>query len=358
MSAPRPHIRFCKARDGACIAMAVSGKGPPLVRATHWLSHAEYDSRSPVWEHWIRELSRSHSYIRYDQRGCGLSDAAPPTVSFDAWVEDLEAVTEHLGLKRFALFGMSQGGATAITYAVRHPERVSRLILCGAYGRGRMRRPLSPEAREEAEMMPRMIRLGWGRDNPAFRQFFTSRFMPEGSAEQHKWFNELERISATPENAARIVETTHTIDVSHLCEKVRVPTLVLHARDDACVPFEEGRMLAALIPGARFVPLDSRNHVLVEDEPAWLRFLAEVRSFLAEDDGAMAAFEEAGLTPSERAVLALLATGLDNAGIAAALGKREKTVRNQVSSIFAKLGVRSRAEAIVQAREAGVSEAA
>ena len=358
MTGRQQEIRFCKAPDGARIAVATMGKGRPLLRATHWLSHVEFDGRSPVWAHWLRELSREHTYIRYDQRGCGLSDWAPPSVSLEAWVGDLEAVVDALGLKRFVLLGMSQGGAIAISYAARHPEKVSRLVLLGAFAQGRLRRASTPEDREEAETLLKLVRNGWGRDNPAFRQLFTTQFIPGGTREQHQWFNELERISATPENAAAIIETTYHIDVTELAEAVAVPTLVFHARNDARIPFEEGRRLAALIPGARFVPLESQNHVLLDTEPAWSRFLTETRAFLAmpdpqSDEPRLAA---AGLTPSEREVLVLVARGIDNGAIAEALGKSEKTVRNQVSSIFAKLGVRSRAEAIVLAREAGLSE--
>jgi pimeloyl-ACP methyl ester carboxylesterase/DNA-binding CsgD family transcriptional regulator len=347
-------IRFCRSRDGAQIAMASIGRGPPLLRTAHWLSHVEQDARSPVWTHWLEALARDHTYIRYDQRGCGLSDRSPASNSLEAWIEDLEAVVEAQGLKKFQLFGMSQGGAIAISYAARHPERVSHLVLFGAYAKGMLRREVSDQVREEAETLIKLIRLGWGRDNPAFRQVFTSQFIPDGTREQHQWFNDLERVSASPENAASIVEALYQIDVSKEAAKLNVPTLVMHSRNDARVPFEEGRQLAALIPSARFVPLESRNHVLLPDEPAWVHFLGEFRTFLQDADGKPAALQQSGLTTSEHAVLALVARGLDNAEIAANLGKSEKTVRNQVSSIFSKLGVSTRSQAIVLAREAGV----
>jgi pimeloyl-ACP methyl ester carboxylesterase/DNA-binding CsgD family transcriptional regulator len=350
-------IRFCRSRDSAQIAMASIGRGPPLLRTAHWLSHVEQDARSPVWMHWLEALSQDQTYIRYDQRGCGLSDRSPPSNSFEAWIEDLEAVVEAQGLKRFQLFGMSQGGAIAIAYAARHPERVSRLVLFGAYAKGVLRREVSEQVREEAETLIKLIRLGWGRDNPAFRQVFTSQFIPDGTREQHQWFNDLERISASPENAASIVEALYQIDVSTDAARLDVPTLVMHSRNDARVPFEEGRQLAATIPSARFIPLDSRNHVLLPDEPAWKQFLDEFRSFLKDADSDTSALSRAGLTASERAVLALIARGLDNSAIAASLGKSEKTVRNQVSSIFSKLGVGTRSQAIVLAREAGVGGA-
>jgi pimeloyl-ACP methyl ester carboxylesterase len=337
--------------------MASIGRGPPLLRTAHWLSHVEHDARSPVWTHWLQELSRDHTYIRYDQRGCGLSDRSPPSTSFEAWLEDLEAVVEAQGLKKFPLFGMSQGGALAIAYAARHPERVSRLILFGAYGKGVLRRNITAQEREEAETLVKLIRLGWGRDNPAFRQVFTSQFIPDGTREQHQWFNDLERISAPPDNAVAIVEQLYQLDVSAEAASLRVPTLVMHSRNDARVPFEQGRQLAALIPSARFVPLEGRNHVLLPDEPAWPQFLHEFRSFLGDAGGSSLALRQSGLTTSEQAVLTLIARGLDNAAIAAALAKSEKTVRNQVSSIFSKLGVGTRSQAIVLARDAGIGEA-
>jgi pimeloyl-ACP methyl ester carboxylesterase len=342
---------MCTAPDGTRIAVAAVGAGPPLLRAAHWLSHVEHDLASPVWRPWLDELSRHHTYIRYDQRGCGLSDSAVSDFTLDAWVGDLEAVADGLGLTRFPLLGMSQGGAVAIDYAVRHPERVSRLVLVGAYARGALRRDDTERARLEAQTLVNLVRLGWGRDNPAFRQVFTNLFIPDGTPAQHQWWNELERLSASAENAARTLEGFHAVDVSAQAREVSVPTLVMHARGDARVPFDEGRQLAALIPGARFVPLDSRNHVLLDSEPAWPLFLAELRAFLAPDASPDAPASTTPLTLAERAVLALLAQGLDNRAIAERLGKREKTVRNQVSSIFDKLGVHTRAEAIVHVRD-------
>jgi len=344
------HIKFCKSRDGARIAMAALGRGPPLLRTAHWLSHAEHDARSPVWTHWLDELSRDHTFIRYDQRGCGLSDLSASS-SFEAWLDDLDAVVKAQGLKQFPLFGMSQGGALAIAYAARHPEKVSHLVLFGAYARGALCRDITQQQREEAETLVKLIRLGWGRDNPAFRQVFTSQFIPDGTREQHQWFNDLERTTTSPENAAAIVEMLYQIDVTAEAERIRVPTLMLHARNDARVPFEEGRHLATLIPSARFVPLESRNHVLLADEPAWSQFLQEFRAFVGNASSSLC---QSGLTTSEHEVLALIARGLDNGGIADALAKGEKTVRNQVSSIFAKLGVRTRAQAITLARDAGI----
>ena len=351
--AERQAISFCSAPDGCRIAIASTGKGPPLLRAAHWLSHVEYDLESPIWRPWVAELSKRHTYIRYDQRGCGLSDWDVAEFSLDAWVGDLEAVADSLGLQRFPLLGMSQGGAIAIAYALRHPERVSRLVLVGAYARGLLRRDDGAAARLEAETLENLMRIGWGRDNQAFRQVFTNLFIPEGTPEQHRWWSDLERRTTTPEIAARTLHAFHEIDVTEAAARLRVPTLVMHARGDARVPFEEGRLLTGLIPDARFVPLESSNHVLLETEPAWRTFLAELHGFLGPESAPTdPAFD--ALTSSELEVLRLVARGLANGAIAERLGKREKTVRNQVSSILDKLGLSTRAEAIAFARDRGV----
>ena len=277
-------VRFCTASDGVRIAYATSGDGPPLVKPANWLTHLEYDWESPVWRHWLRELSRDRTLVRYDERGCGLSDRDAADLSFDAWVRDLETVVDAMGLERFPLFGLSQGCAVAIAYAARHPERVSRLVLYGGYAQGAFPRARTPEERAEAELVMHQLPQFWGRDNPAFRLFFAARFLPDGTPEQMHWFSELQRLTTTPEVAVRLRSTAADIDVSDLAPRVRAPTLVVHATGDAVVPFDQGRLLAALVPGARFVSLESRNHVLLEGEPAWARFTDEVRRFL--DEGA------------------------------------------------------------------------
>jgi len=275
-------IHFCTSFDGAEIAYATSGTGPPLVRAPHWMSHLEFDWQSPIWRHVLAELGRDHTLVRFDQRANGLSDWDVDEVSFDGFVNDLEAVVDAAKLDRFPLFGISQGCAISIAYAVRHPERVSHLILYGGFARGNERRG-SADA-DQAVAMRTLIRTGWGQDNPAFRQMFTSSFLPGGTAEQWDWFNELQKVSVSPENAVRLRTANDNVDVTDLLEKVTVPTLVMHCKDDGIVPFSEGRRMAAMIPGARFVPLDGENHLILEDEPAWPIFLAELRSFLAASD--------------------------------------------------------------------------
>jgi len=264
-------------------------------------------------------------------------------------------VAQAAGLARFALFGCSQGAPIAVAYAVRHPERVSRMVLHGSYARGWLKRDPTPQHREEAETMSKLAEIGWGKENPAFRQFFTTLFIPDGTPEQHRWFNELERMSTSPRNAARFFRVLNQIDVADLAPKVACPTLVFHSRNDARVPFAEGRLLAGLIPGARFAPLESRNHIVLENESEWKRWLAEMHAFLAEGAAAGGAF--AALTPRERELVELIARGLDNAQCAAHLGLADKTVRNHVANLYAKLEIENRARLIVLAREAGFGRA-
>ena len=276
----RQEIRFCTTPDGTRLAYATVGSGPPLVRAAHWITHLDYDWQSPVWRHWLVGLAGQHMLVRYDERGCGLSDHDVTDLSLGAWLQDLETVVDDLGLDRFPLLGVSQGGAVAIAYAARHPERVSRLVLFGAYAQGRLRRALTDEQRREAALQVEMMRLGWGREDPAFRRFFTSSFIPDAPPELWESFAELLRRTTSAENAARLMESWAEIDVTDDATRVTAPTLVLHARDELRIPLEEARRLATLIPGARFVPLASRNHLLRADEPAWDQFLSEVEAFL------------------------------------------------------------------------------
>ena len=345
-------VRFCTTGDGIRLAYARLGAGPPVLRVGSWLTHLEFDAMTPVWIPWLRELSRRNTLVRYDPRGCGLSDRDVTEFSLEAWVRDLEAVADAAGLVRFTLLGTSQGGAIAIAYAARHPERVERLVLYGAYARGTLRRGVTPRERDEFEAMVKLIEVGWGRENPAYRQLFTSLFLPDGTQEEVASFNRLQQLSASPESASRMVRGYADIDVEALAARVRCPTLVLHADRDARVPFDEGRRIAGLIPGARFVPLESPNHILLEHEPAWRLLVEEIHAFLAPSPARDAAFAE--LTPRERELLERIAEGRDNEDIARRLHVSNKTVRNHITRIFAKLGVTTRAQAIVRARDAGM----
>lgn len=275
----RQEIQFCTASDGVRIAYAAVGKGPPLVKAANWLNHLEYDWQSPIWSHVLRAIAARFRLIRYDARGNGLSDWDVEDISLEAFVRDLESVVDANGLKRFPLLGISQGCAVSIAYAVRHPDRVSQLVLYGGYARGRRRRGQQGEV-DQADALLTLMRQGWGQENPAFRQIFTSLFIPDATAEQAHWFNDLQRMTTSPENAVRIRRTLDEIDVVGLLPDVRVPTLVLHCRNDAVQPFEEGRRMAAGISGSRFVALEGSNHLILEHEPAWARLLDEVTRFL------------------------------------------------------------------------------
>ncbi|HZT27588.1 MAG TPA: alpha/beta fold hydrolase [Pseudolabrys sp.] len=277
---PRQQIRYCRAADGARLAYAQVGTGPRLLKAANYLNHLEYDWESPVTRHMLHGLARHFTLVRYDARGNGLSDWDVADVSFDAWVSDLETIADAVGWDRFPLMGMSQGCAISIAYAVRHPERVSHLILYGSFARGRMIRATSDEQREKIRAMETLVRLGWGEENAAFRQMFTSLFVPGGTKEQIDWFNELQRRTASPECAARYFHITNRIDIRPLLAKVRVPTLVMHLREDAVHAFEFGREVAAAIPGARFVPLHGKNHMPLESDPAPPVILQEIDNFL------------------------------------------------------------------------------
>jgi pimeloyl-ACP methyl ester carboxylesterase/DNA-binding winged helix-turn-helix (wHTH) protein len=277
----RQEVKFCTACDGAKIAYARVGSGIPVVKAGNWLNHLEYDWESPVWSHMLHWMASRWELIRYDARGNGLSDWDVEDLSFDAFVRDLETVIDAAGVEKCVLFGASQGCAFSIAYAVRHPERVSKLILYGGFARGRRVRG-TPQNAELIDAMLTLMRTGWGQENPAFRQVFTSLFVPGGTPEQMSWFNELQRVTTSPDNAVRIRSVSDTLDVQAMLPEVRAPTLVLHCRDDAIQSIEEGRLIAAGIPGARFVSLEGQNHLILKNDPGWPRLQQEIESFIGD----------------------------------------------------------------------------
>lgn len=349
----RQEIRFATTTDGVKIAFASSGKGYPLVRAGHWMTHLEWDWQTPVWGPWLDALSARYHLYRYDSRGCGLSDRQIDRVGLDQHVADLEAVVDAAGLEKFALLGVSLGGAISATYAARHPERVSHIVMLDAASRGPLVRQPGEAQQETVKAMAQLVLTGWGQDNAAFRQMFTTQFFPNATRQQADSFNDLQRLSCTPQHAYRMIMANATLDATPSLREVRCPTLVMHAVGDARVPFEEGRFNAATIPNARFEPLESMNHVPLFGEPAFDEALALIIGFLPTLPDARAGSAFAGLTVREREVVELLSRGLDNAQIGAHLGLAEKTVRNNISVVFEKLGAENRAQAIVRAREAG-----
>jgi pimeloyl-ACP methyl ester carboxylesterase/DNA-binding CsgD family transcriptional regulator len=349
-------VRFCKSADGTKIAYAISGEGPPLMMSTTWVTHLEYSAASLTWKPWLDSLNREYTLIRYDTRGCGLSDRDAGDLSFARWIEDLEAVVDAARVDRFGLLGVCNGGTTAVAYAAAHPERVSELVLYGTFVRGRFKR--GAEELDKGKVLRDMMRLGWARDSHPFLQAWASAFQPGGTIEHFRSWCTLQRVSTQAETATRLMGTTADLDLSTLASRVRCPTLVMHVERDAVTPAAEGQLLASLIADARFVQLDSDNHILLGDEPAWPRFLAEMRDFLRPGVERAAPMPAPGrlptdLTQRERATLELIARGLSNERIAHELSLSEKTVRNYVSRILDKLGVATRSEAIVLARESG-----
>lgn len=356
MNRPAQNIRFCTSRDGTRIAFACAGNGPALVCAGHSFSHLEHEWDCQVWRPLLELLGSQRTLLRYDMRGTGLSDRESVEFSLERYSQDLEAVVLAAGLKTFSLLGMTGGGALAVTHAAQHPQQVTHLVLLGSYLQGRSVRSRSREEREETELILKLVELGWGQDNPTFRQLFTYQFLPDATAAQLQSFNELMRQAARPDQAASLLRAWFSADLTTIAPRVRTPTLVLHARGDLRIPFDQGRLLAASIPGARFVSLESRNHILLEDEPAWQQFAAELHAFLAAQPQAAPtpAASIDGLTTKERAALGLLVEGLDTPDIAQRLAISEKTLRNHLSIIYSKLGVANRAQATVFVRDHGL----
>jgi pimeloyl-ACP methyl ester carboxylesterase/DNA-binding CsgD family transcriptional regulator len=351
----RQRVRYLRTADGVRLAWSEAGQGSLVVKAANWLTHLELEWTSPVWRHWLRLFADRFRYVRYDERGCGMTDWNVGDLGFDRWLGDLEAVVDAAAPEgeQFAILGISQGCAAAVAYAVKHPERVSKLLLYGGYARGVARRG-DPEQAARYRAIAELVGYGWGNaENPVFRRLFTSRFFPGGTEEQFGWFDDLCLKTATAENARKLMEARAVLDVTHLLPRVSAPTLVVHGREDSVVPIDEGRFLASEIPNAQFLELDSKNHVLLESEPAWGRFSEAALEFL----GSAAPRAEdpvfAALSTREREVLSLLTEGLGNAQIASRLEISEKTVRNHLSSVFDKLGVFTRAQAMVFARDRG-----
>jgi pimeloyl-ACP methyl ester carboxylesterase/DNA-binding CsgD family transcriptional regulator len=349
----RPEIRFCAAGDGTKLAVGSYGSGTPVVRAGTWLTHIEYDATSPLSAHWCDELARRHRYIVYDGRGCGLSDRAIGDLSLDVFVSDLEAVVDGLGLERFTLFGLSMGAPVAVAYAAKHPERVSRLVLHGGFHRSYLssKNP-DPRVREEAEVLLKSARLGWGTGSVALRQVFVAKFMGESTEAQRQAFDERQRLTSTAEVAEKYLRAMFALDVKDLASRVSCPTLSFHSRNDQLIFFEQGRKLAALIPNARFVPLESKNHVPFREEPAWQTLVAALRSFL--DDDAVTLQKE--LSRRQLDVLRGIARGLTDKEIAHELSLSPRTVEMHVARALDALDCANRAEAVHKATTLGLLE--
>jgi len=349
----RPDIRFCTAADGVKLAVGTYGNGPPLVRAGTWLTHVEYDATSPPTAHWCEELARRHRYIAYDSRGCGLSDREVGDLSLDVFVSDLEAVVDGLGLERFPLFGMSMGAPLAVAYAAKHPDRVSRLVLHGGFYRSYLSSHNSDSrVLEEADVLLKSARLGWGTGSPALRQVFAAKFMGESTEAQRQAFDERQRVTSTAEVAERYLRAMFALDVKDLAPQVTCPTIAFHSRGDQLIFFDQGRKLAALVPGARFVPLESKNHLPFREEPAWQTLVAALRPFLDEDAGPGAPAKE--LTARQLDVLRGVARGLTDKEIASELSLSPRTVEMHVARALDALDSANRAEAVRKAVARGL----
>lgn len=352
MSHPSEQIRFCASKDGTRIAYATYGAGPPLIFVAHWLHHLKLDWDSPIWRPWLTLLSRRHTLIRYDQRGCGLSDRDGIEFSPEKLSQDFEAVVSATRLEGFDLFAMTACARVVAPFVVSQPERIGKLVLFGTSARGPLAEGSPAFQVEETETRLKAMELGWPPETPGYGQFFTALHIPDASPEQMRCHNELLRLTTTPVNAMKLLTTFFRTDARGLLPNIKCDTLVLHARRDAILPFDGGREVAALIPGARFVPLESRNHILLSSEAAWRQLEQALDEFLpTTGTGLAATFGD--LTPRERDVVELVAQGLGNVDVSAQLGISEKTVRNCISIIFSKLAVGSRAKLIVLAREAG-----
>jgi pimeloyl-ACP methyl ester carboxylesterase/DNA-binding CsgD family transcriptional regulator len=353
-------IRFCTSLDGARIAYATTGSGPPLVMSATWLTHLEQQWHSLAWRPWLEALSQSHTLLRYDPRGCGLSDRHATDISFATWINDFEAVIDAAGFDRFPVLGVCQGGPIAVEYTARHPKRVNRLVLYGTYARGRSKREGSPKEAEKAQVLLDLTKLGWGKENHAFVQVWASQFQPGGSLDHLQSWSALQNASTSAETAAQLMRVTFDIDVQASARRVRCPTLIIHPDHGSVVPIEEARILGGLIDGSCFIEIDTINHMPLADEPAWQKLLDELQQFLARDlsepDFEALTKRLIELTKREREVLNEIAQGLDNTQIAVRLDLAEKTVRNHITNVFDKIGVDNRYQAIVLAREAGLGQ--
>jgi pimeloyl-ACP methyl ester carboxylesterase/DNA-binding CsgD family transcriptional regulator len=354
MASTTQEVRFAHVASGARIAWAEQGRGPALLRTAHWMTNVAHDPASLVWQPWLSRLGRDLRMLRYDERGCGMSGPDDTRLSLDTAVEEIEAVANAAGLQRMALLGISGGAPPAIAFAARHPERVSHLVLLGAYACGTLTGTPTAEQTAWVDATARLIELGWGRAGSPVQQFFTASLIPGGTQEQVQSLNEQQRLCCGPERAAALLRARVQLDVRPLLSQVSCPTLVMHSQLDAAVSLESGRQVAAAIPGARFVELPSRNHIPLGGEAAFEQFCAALIQFVCtpqaapHHDDASAAF-----TPRERALLALVAQGRDNLQIAAHLGLADKTVRNALSHLYSRLQVEGRPQAVVRARELG-----
>ncbi|HET8786843.1 MAG TPA: alpha/beta fold hydrolase [Candidatus Limnocylindrales bacterium] len=363
---PRQEIRFTRGRDGTRLAFAVHGVGPPLIVVSCWLSHLQHDWESPVWRHFLDDLGELSTLVRYDERGFGMSEWNVTDFSLAARLGDLEAVVDALGFERVSLLGMSDGSPIAMLYAARHPDRVGRLVLYGTICGERV--VFEGDRLLEEQTYQGLVRIGWAGADPRFRRVFTQGFIPDATEEQMRWLDELQRQATSKENYLAARAARYREDITAEIPRIQAPTLILHAVGDRLKTFDNATEVASLIGGSRLVPLQSRNHILLEDEPAWQEFIAEVRTFMepermrwlasAPGTGSREAAPHEPLSGRELEVLRLAADGLANDAIAHVMGLSPRTVERHLSNAYSKLGLvgkPARAAAVAEVLRQGLA---
>jgi pimeloyl-ACP methyl ester carboxylesterase/DNA-binding CsgD family transcriptional regulator len=363
-AAPRQGIRFARGQDDVRLAFAVHGSGPPLIVVSCWLSHLQHDWTSPVWRHFLEQLGDITTLVRYDERGFGMSEWDVTDFTLAARLGDLEAIVDALGYPQVSLLGMSDGSPVAMLYAARHPERVRRLVLYGTVCGERV--VFEGESLLEEQTYQGLVRIGWAGADPRFRRVFTQGFIPDATEEQMRWFDELQRQSTSTDNYLAARAARYREDITSEIPHIRAPTLILHAVGDRMKTFDNATEVAALIDDSRLVPLESRNHILLESEPAWKTFMAEVGAFMEPERIAWAAAGGGGrgsrpiepLSRRELDVLRLAAAGLANDAIATSLGLSPRTIERHLSNAYAKLGLvgkPARAAAVAEVMRQGLA---
>ena len=351
----RTHVRFCNSADGTALAFTVIGSGSPLMWISLQYTDNDLVSPGPASKHWMAALAARHTVIRFDMRGCGLSERKPVRMSLDAWIEDIEAVVNAAGLTRFAMVSVCTGSYAAIEYAARHSHRLTQLVLYGGSVRGRLLRDLSPAQRDDALSAVQVYETGLNGHSEFgqfFRRVFTARFFPDASAEQLDAMDSIlvQRMNGTV--AAQSVREFYNLDLTTRAQLIKTPALVLHASNDILYPIAEGLQLAACIPGARFVKIESNNNTPLAEEPVWPQVQNAVLDFLGNHSNDPASAVH--LTVRQCEVLRYVVQGFTDKQIARSLSLSPRTVEMHVSAALRALGSKTRAEAAHRVTQQGL----